>query len=380
MQEKALKVLEEITNKGYKAYIVGGFVRDYLLGIESNDIDITTNATPKELQEIFEDSIIDLSDYGSVTVMIKNIRYEITTFRKEIKYIDNRKPVEIEYIDDLYEDLKRRDFVINTICMDKNGDIIDFLNGQEDLSKRVIETVGKAREKLEEDSLRILRAIRFATNLDFELSEEIKEAIPEVKHLLKNLSYNRKKEELDKIFASANVKKGIELLLHFNLDKELELKRLSEVKNTDSLISVWSILNVVDIYPFTSSEKELIEDINKALPLNNCDPMALYKYGLYVNSVAGAIKGMDKKEITKSYNILIIHSRKDIEITSEEIMEILNKEPGKYLKTIYKDLEEEILYSRLQNNKEEIKKYIKSKYNEGVLEGVEYDVVDISIY
>lgn len=368
MQEKALKVLEEITNKGYKAYIVGGFVRDYLLGIESNDIDITTNATPKELQEIFEDSIIDLSDYGSVTVMIKNIRYEITTFRKEIKYIDNRKPVEIEYIDDLYEDLKRRDFVINTICMDKNGDIMDFLNGQEDLSKRVIETVGKAREKLEEDSLRILRAIRFATNLDFELSEEIKEAIPEVKHLLKNLSYNRKKEELDKIFASANVKKGIELLLHFNLDKELELKRLSEVKNTDSLISVWSILNVVDIYPFTSSEKELIEDINKALPLNNCDPMALYKYGLYVNSVAGAIKGMDKKEITKSYNSLIIHSRKDIEITSEEIMEILNKEPGKYLKTIYKDLEEEILYSRLQNNKEEIKKYIKSKYNEGVLE------------
>ena len=92
------------------------------------------------------------------------------------------------------------------------------------------------------------------------------------------------------------------------------------------------------------------------------------KYGLYVNSVAGAIKGMDKKEITKSYNSLIIHSRKDIEITSEEIMEILNKEPGKYLKTIYKDLEEEILYSRLQNNKEEIKKYIKSKYNEGVLE------------
>ena len=88
MQEKALKVLEEITNKGYKAYIVGGFVRDYLLGIESNDIDITTNATPKELQEIFEDSIIDLSDYGSVTVMIKNIRYEITTFRKEIKYIE----------------------------------------------------------------------------------------------------------------------------------------------------------------------------------------------------------------------------------------------------------------------------------------------------
>lgn len=368
MQEKALKVLEEITNKGYKAYIVGGFVRDYLLGIESNDIDITTNATPKELQEIFKDNIIDLSDYGSVTLMIKNIRYEITTFRREKKYIDNRKPVEIEYIDDLCEDLQRRDFVINTICMDKNGDIIDFLNGQDDLSKRVIRTVGNAKEKLEEDSLRILRAIRFATNLDFELSDEIKEAIPKVKHLLKKLSYNRKKEELDKIFASVNVKKGIDLLLHFNLDKDLELEKLNEIENTDSLISVWSILNVVDIYPFTNSEKELINDINKVLPLNNCDPMALYKYGLYVNSVAGAIKGMDKKEITNSYNNLIIHARKDIEITSEEIMEILNKEPGKYLKTVYEDLEEEILYSRLQNSKEEIKKYITEKYSEEVLE------------
>lgn len=368
VQENALKILEEITDKGFKAYIVGGFVRDYLLGIESNDIDITTNATPKQLQEIFEDSIVDLTEYGSVTVMKKNIRYEITTFRKEKKYIDNRKPIEIEYIDNLYEDLQRRDFIINTICMDKNGNIIDFLNGQKDLSKKVINTVGKAKERLEEDSLRILRAIRFATNLNFELSEEIEEAIPEVKHLLKTLSYNRKKEELDKIFASANVKRGIELLLKYKLDQELELDKLKEVKNTDSLISVWSILNVVDIYPFTSNEKELIQNINDALKLNNSDPMALYRYGLYVNSVAGAIKGIEKKKITEAYDRLAIYSRKDIEVTSEEIMKILEKEPGKYLKEIYNDLEEEILYSRLQNRKTEILKYIKENYQERVLD------------
>lgn len=368
MLETAMKVLEMITSSGFKAYIVGGYVRDYLLQIDSNDIDITTNATPKELQQIFEDALLSSTDYGSVTVMQKGIRFEITTFRKEIKYINNRKPIEIEYIDDLYQDLTRRDFIINTICMNQNQEIIDFLGGQDDLEKKVINTVGKAQERFEEDSLRILRAIRFSTNLGFRLSDEIVEAIPKTKHLLRKLSYNRKKEELDKIFANSNVKQGIELLLKFGLDKELELERLDQIKNTDSLISVWSILNVVDIYPFTNSEKNLIKNINEVLPLNNLDPMALYKYGLYVNSVAGAIKGIDKKDITESYNRLIISSRNDLNITSDEIMELLQKGPGKYLKTIYNDIEEEVLYSRLKNDKTSILEFINKKYKDRVLE------------
>lgn len=362
MVEEACKVLKEITKNGYKAYIVGGFVRDYLLDIESNDIDITTNATPKELQEIFKDVLLPSTDYGSITLMRKKVRYEITTFRKEIKYIHNRKPVEIEYIDDLVEDLKRRDFTVNSICMDEREEILDFLNGQDDLRKKVIRTIGNSKEKLEEDSLRILRAIRFATNLDFSLSEELKEAILLTKHLLKNLSYNRKKEELDKIFASKNVNKGISLLLEFGLDKELELERLKDIHNTDSLISVWSMLNVVDIYPFTSSEKTLINNINKVMSEDNLDPMILYQYGLYVNSIAGTIKNIDRKEITKSYNELSIHSKSDIAITSNQIMELLGRGPGEYLKEIYSDLEKEILYKRLVNEKKEILEYIGRKY------------------
>lgn len=362
MLEEACKVLKEITKNGYKAYIVGGFVRDFLLGIESNDIDITTNATPKQLQEIFKDALLPNTDYGSIILMRKKIRYEITTFRKEIKYVNNRKPVEIEYIDDLVEDLKRRDFTVNSICMDENKEILDFLNGQDDLGKKMIRTIGDAKKKLEEDSLRILRAIRFATNLDFSLSDEIKEAILLSKHLLKDLSYNRKKEELDKIFASKNVHKGISLLLEFGLDKELELERLKDIKNTDSLISVWSILNVVDIYPFTSSEKDLINNINKVLNEDNLDPMILYRYGLYVNSIAGTIKNMDRKEITKLYNNLSIHAKSDIAITSNQIMELLGKGPGEYLKEIYSDLEIEILYNRLVNEEKEILEYIEKKY------------------
>lgn len=361
MLDIALKLLDEITSCGFQAYIVGGFVRDYILGIESNDIDINTNATPKEIKDIF-DSCLPNEDYGSVTVIKKGVRFEITTFRKEMSYLDNRRPSQIEYIDDLYQDLLRRDFTINTLCMNKDGEIIDFLGGRSEIDSRVVKTVGNAKTRFEEDSLRILRAVRFATLLDFELDKETRDAIIDTRELLKNLSYYRKKEELDKIFGSSNADKGISLLLDLGLDKYLELDNLDKVTCTSSLIGVWSILNVVDKYPFNSNERELIKNINEAFLLNNLDPMALYKYGLYVNSVAGEIKGLDIKNITESYNNLIIQSRRDLDITSDDIMKGLNKGPGSYLKDIYSDIEREVLYRRVKNEKDAIMAYIIKNY------------------
>ena len=361
MLDIALKLLDEITSCGFQAYIVGGFVRDYILGIESNDIDINTNATPKEIKNIF-DSCLPNEDYGSVTVIKKGVRFEITTFRKEMSYLDNRRPSQIEYIDDLYQDLLRRDFTINTLCMNKDGEIIDFLGGRSEIDNRVVKTVGNAKTRFEEDSLRILRAVRFATLLDFELDKETKEAIIETRELLRNLSYYRKKEELDKIFGSSNADRGIQLLLDLGLDKYLELDNLNKVTCTSSLIGVWSILNVVDKYPFNSNEKELIKNINEAFLLNNLDPMALYKYGLYVNSVAGEIKGLDIKNITESYNNLVIQSRRDLDITSNDIMKGLNKGPGSYLKDIYSSIEREVLYRRVKNEKDAIMTYIMNNY------------------
>ena len=345
MLDNALKLLKEINDNGYVAYIVGGYVRDYLLGIESNDIDICTNATPKDVKEIFKDSCLPSEDYGSVTVVVKGVNYEITTFRKDIDYTDNRHPNEIKYIDNLDEDLLRRDFTINTICMDKDGYIIDKLGGKKDLDNRVIKTVGNSVDKFTEDSLRILRAIRFATILDFNLDEEVKDAIIKTGDLLSNLSYNRKKEELDKIFTSPNFKKGIQLLLDLGLDKTLEIPNLYKVLDSDvsSSIGIWSILNVGDKYPFNRNEFDIIDNVNKVVELDNLNPSVLYKYGLYVNSVAGKIKKDDIKKITEAYNNLIIKSRKEINITAEEIMAILNKAPGEYLKDIFDDLEEEIL-------------------------------------
>jgi len=366
MLDIALKLLKEFTKNSYKAYIVGGFVRDYVLGIESNDIDIATNATPKEIKKLFIDSCLPNDDYGSVVVIKKGVRFDITTFREEKDYTDHRKPSVIQYIDDLYPDLLRRDFVINTLCMDENGVIIDYLGAQEDINNRIIRTVGDAKERFSEDSLRILRAIRFATILDFELSDEVKDAIKETKSFVKELSFTRKKEELDKIFNSPNRDKGIQLLLDFGLEKELEIDNLSDVLGLDvnSSIAVWSLLNVSS-YPFQKSEWELMKNIRTVMDLNNLDPMALYRYGLYVNSCAGRIKGMDLKNITESYVNLVIHSRDEIDMNADSIMELLKRKPGKYLKVIYDDIEREILYRRLENNHEKISQYILSHYNEG---------------
>ena len=364
MYDVALKVLKELNDNGYKAYIVGGYVRDVLLDIESNDIDITTNATPKQIMELFNDSCLPNEDYGSVIIEKKGYRFEITTFRKEIGYNDNRHPTKVKYIDELYPDLLRRDFVINTICMDSNGDIVDYLNGREDLENKVIRTVDDAYKSFSDDALRILRAIRFATILDFKLSDEVVDAIKKTKDLVRNLSYYRKKSELDKIFTSSNRKLGVSLLLEFGLDEVLELPNLSKIldTNTTSLIGVWSILDVVDKYPFNKNESSLIKDISKAIPLNNLDPMALYKYGLYVNSVASEIKGYDIKNVTESYNNLVIKCRKDIDVTSDDIIKILHKEPGKFITEIYDDIEREILYRRLKNEKEDICNYILVNY------------------
>ncbi len=362
MLQTALKLLTKIEENGFHGYIVGGFVRDHLLGITSNDVDITTNATPMDIKAIFQDAALPQEDYGSITVRAKSVRFEITTFRRELTYYNNRKPIEIEYIDDLLEDLKRRDFTINTLCMNAEGKVLDLLNGKVDIEKKVIRTVGNSYDKFSEDTLRILRAIRFATSLDFTLSGEVEDAIKKTKHLLKHLSYERKRQELDKIFTSKNVKKGIHLLKALGLDQELELTRLDHVHNYDDVVGIWAMLEVEEHYPFTTNEKELMKKIRTVLPLNNLDPEVLYHYGLYVNSVAASQKGIDKKEVTRAYNDLAIHARSDLAVTSEEILSHLNRKPGPFLKNLYEDLVHLVLTGNLQNEKEAILSYCKENY------------------
>lgn len=212
MQE-ALSILKEIDSSGYEAYLVGGAPRDTYLGLEVTDFDICTNATPEELETIFPNLDMRFKHYGNVVLKRKNT-YEITTYRKEYSYLKHRRPSKVEYVNSLLEDLQRRDFIINTLCMDKDGNFVDLLGAKKDLDDRIIRTVGDANEKFEEDALRILRAIRFASTLNFALSKEVKEAILQNKQYLNDLSEERKKEELQKI---SSTKQGNKLLQEFGL-------------------------------------------------------------------------------------------------------------------------------------------------------------------
>lgn len=363
MNITALDVLRKINDTGYAAYLVGGYPRDLYMGRKSIDYDICTSATPKQLKEIFKDSILKTEQYGSVTLMYKKDRFEITTFRHDIKYLNNRKPIEIEYIDSLEDDLKRRDFTMNTMCIDCNGMLIDILGGKSDIDKKIIKVVGDADRKISEDSLRILRAIRFATILDFTLDDELKKAIIKHKSLLKSLSYYRKKEELDKIFSSTNSKKGINLIKELGLASELDLSNIDKLVPTTYLIGYWAQLNVLDKYKFNNSEKESIMKINELMDKDILDNNNLYTYGLYISTITSEIKGINKKLVNEKYNSLYIHNKTDIMISAKEICRLLNKEPGGFLRSIFDDLEYKLVNKFIHNDEESLRKYILDNYS-----------------
>lgn len=362
MLDTALKVINIIEDNSYEAYIVGGFVRDYIMGIKSNDVDITTNAKPKDLIKIFPNANIDNEVYGSVVIYFNNIRFEITTYRDDGVYFDNRHPDTINYVNELKIDLKRRDFTINTICIDKNGDIVDLLNSRSDINARIIRTVIDPLESFKIDSLRILRAIRFATTLNFELDKEVKEAIIQSRYLLKDLSINRKKSELDKIFSSPNIEVGIKLIKELGLVDVLYLDNINKIKPCSQVIGIWTVLNVDKIYPFTRNELNLMKDIRESIKNNPLAFTTLYYYDLYPCTVAGEILSIPKKGIMDNYRDMPIHKRSDIVIDSYDLINYLKIEDGPIISKLWKDLEIKLLNLEVNNSKEELLNLAKKIY------------------
>lgn len=359
MKELGLEIINKLISCGYSAYIVGGYVRDTLLNIKSNDVDITTNASPKEIKKVFPNCDIKSDSYGAVIVNYKKHRFDVTTMREEMEYLDNRHPSSVIYVNDLKKDLERRDFTINALCFDKDGKLVDLINGKSDLDKKLIKTIIPSDKSFQDDALRILRAIRFSALLNFTISDEVSIAIENNKHLLSNLSISRKKDELDKIFGSNKAKEGIELLKKYNLLEELHIENIVRVKDFSDIVGIWAMINT-DYYSFTASEKDLIKNINIVYDMDNLDNFVLYHYGCYVNILAGINKGIKKKDILEKYESLPIKRRDEINITAKEICEILNKEPGSFIGKIYKKIEDEILSGNLENDNNKLKEFIKN--------------------
>lgn len=357
MEQIIKKVLKKIENNGFEAYLVGGYVRDIILKRKSFDIDICTNALPKDLVKIFSNGTIN--EYGGINFKIKKYNFDITTYRKEKKY-KNRKPIEIEYINNLFEDIKRRDFTINAVCMDSKGYIIDLIDGVNAIKEKEIITIGNPDEKFVEDPLRMLRAIRFMTILDFKLDKSLKTSIIKHKEKISTLSNNRIKEELDKILVNENVLRGLEALKELEIFTVLGIS-MNDIVYVSDKLGMWAQLDFSFNSAFTKEEKNNIINIRKILKTKTIDVDVLFEYGLYLSCVAGEILGLSKLQINRLYKTMPIHDRQEVAITPGEIIEILEIEPSDTISVIYNVITREILYKRLKNNYQDIKKYILAK-------------------
>ena len=226
LDEGAVQMVGELEKAGYEAWIVGGAVRDLLLGLPSSDWDVTTNATPDQIVPLFSESFYD-NEYGTVKVAGKHIReqfklgedainddslYDITTYRSESGYSDKRRPDKVEWGKTIEEDLKRRDFTINAIAINLRSEIVDPYNGQEDIKLKLIKAVGEPKERFEEDALRIMRAIRIGAQLGFAIEEKTLSALKDKVVNLKEISLERIGAEVMKLLATVHAADGIQLM------------------------------------------------------------------------------------------------------------------------------------------------------------------------
>lgn len=215
--EVALRILQTLEKNGYEAYFVGGCVRDWLLHRTVHDIDICTNAHPGDVMTIFPDHVLTGLKHGTVSVKLEGLFFEVTTYRTEGKYEDYRRPSTVQFVSELRLDLQRRDFTINAMAMDRHRRLHDPFDGQGDLKKKQIRAVGEAVDRFQEDALRLLRAVRFAAQLSFEIESKTMAAMKQTAPLLAHIAVERVREEVNKMLNSAAPQWGCQLLCETGL-------------------------------------------------------------------------------------------------------------------------------------------------------------------
>lgn len=358
-------VLETIQNQGYEAYIVGGYVRDSLLGIENYDIDITTSATPDVLKQLFKDYELEeqFLSFGSVKFNFNKYHIEITTFRKEYDYIKHRKPSKIEFAKTLKDDLIRRDFAINALCFDGEK-IIDLFGGIRDLEHKIIKTIGNPAIRFEEDALRILRALRFSSKLSFDLDLETKQAIIDNCKYLDGIAFETKYRELKGILDGRNylaiikeykdVLKGIFKLddlkvTLFDNDMAYEIK--------EALFFYYSNVNINNKYLLNKYIIYMNDKVDLKYKLNEFGKDNIYNDLYFKSNVLN-----ENKEIFKLLNDVIdsneCYNLKMLDINGEDLLKnnVENNKIGKRLNMLLKA----VIENKCDNKKDELLKYLKN--------------------
>ena len=364
-----LKVIEKLNNNGFEAYFVGGFVRDYLMNIDSTDIDITTNASPEDIIRLFDNVNNDGISYYSLKVNEDNHIFEITTFRHELSYDDYRHPI-VEIAKTLDDDLKRRDFTINALAMDKDDNIIDKFNGLNDLKNKIIRVIGDGNVRFKEDALRILRACYFKAKTGFEIEQKTMTSMINNAHFLTELSNESIKRELTKLFNQENKFLGMDALINSKSAYYLGFeKTLSYVLNNNLNLSLDDVLIIsasienskIELTKNQNKEAEFIKENIYRIDVQ--DNFQLYKIGkkrleLLAHSLNTLGNNIDLNDLLNKYDLLSIKSFKDVLISPLEIKEEFDVDGAK-LGLIIEEIEKNILNNNISNNKDIIKSFIK---------------------
>ncbi|WP_455485310.1 CCA tRNA nucleotidyltransferase [Gemella sp.] len=363
----AINILKTFNKNGFEAYFVGGCVRDFLLDKNFSDIDITTNALPEQVKNIFRKSIDTGIQHGTVTILVNGESYEVTTFRKEDEYVNHRAPDKIEFVSDLKEDLDRRDFTINAMALDYKGKLFDFHNGEADLKNNIIKTVNDPNERFFEDALRMLRAFRFSSKLGFDINSNTLMAIKNNAKLITYVSIERIVNEFRKLLEGKGNIDSLQLMIDSTLNSYIPfIKDIKVIKDFSKYTFCQSlyILSIINNISFdelkklklSNKEIKLVKEYDKIrndfknnIPLE----LILYKYDIEdVRFICNYFKFRDTSEIDKVK--LAITSLNDIAIESEEIIAFINKKPGPWIRELITLLEYEILVNGLVNNRNNI--------------------------
>ena len=368
LNKSALKALSLLNEKGYEAFVVGGAVRDILLNKDVYDYDITTNADPNAIKMIFSDyRSYDLGKkHGTVTVLINKDRIEITPYRREDNYSDHRHPDLISFSSDLKEDLSRRDFTINAMCLDKDGRIIDMFNGVDDLEHKLIRCIGDPYRRFDEDALRILRALRFKAKLNFDIDMDTDENIHKAKDMLSYISEERKKEELLRILSERSgfkvineyldvlntfmpfehIKRKINnfsdpfyALAYLLIDKQIDLKKLKYSKTEIRLINILIEASKINI----DDDCEFIECLSS----------------IYQKDILTFLEQYHHKDLQERFKKLkrYMATFKTLNITGDEIMSYGYE--GKQIARVKQKLLNLVHHKKLNNTSYALNKYLK---------------------
>ena len=274
--EKIKFVLDTLTQNGYEAYIVGGCVRDSLLGLIPSDYDVTTSAKPQEILGLFEKTVPTGIKHGTVTVIIDNEPVEVTTFRTEGEYKDSRHPQNVEFVTDLREDLSRRDFTVNAVAYNETVGLVDLFGGLSDLENKILRSVGDSDKRFKEDALRILRLFRFASQLEFTPEEKTLKSALKLQNGLKNISKERIFSEIVKAVNGKNPKAILPLINSGGLEFLGICKTPEFTTIDDSDLRLFVFLNTssenpIEVLKTLKAPNRQIDFANKLLKLQSIE-------------------------------------------------------------------------------------------------------------